>query len=195
MNKTPPQANISHLSWTKILMGSIVFYGLHAITTAMYAGWACAGGWTGPMAVAAPHCSFLWEIMTWSRQWYLGIVWLVVGKCVQDFSYAADWVVYKTDIWFNQRRAMYLKSELPAESGAGNFYQEFEKTKARYKTRSTKKRKVNGGDLSAEESSGRRLPPGALSIGGFPAEEWSEEKLSKVTWNDLERVRDYDRGD
>ena len=47
---------------------------------------------------------------------------------------------------------------------------------------------------ASEEKAGGKQSIPELSIGGLPAMEWPEEKNLDISWEDLELVRDYDRG-
>ena len=97
MSKNSPQPNITHITWTKIIMGTMLFYGSHVLSTHIYSSGVCVGGMYGPAFIATPHCKFLFEIMTWSRSWYITITWMVAAKLVQDLSWGLDFIIFKSE--------------------------------------------------------------------------------------------------
>lgn len=89
-----PTANISQITWLKIFLSTTLLYTLHWGSTTIYSNY-CTNGWMGVAMVTAPHCTMAFNIMSWSRQWYMAICWIMVAKVVQDVSYGVEWMVYK----------------------------------------------------------------------------------------------------
>ena len=133
MSKNTPQPNITHITWTKIIMGTILFYGSHVLSTHIYASGVCVGGIYGPAFIATPHCKFLFEIMNWSRSWYITIVWMVAAKLVQDLSWGLDFLIFKTEQAFTKKHefSASIYSEIHNESNFLNRGYESQKKKQR----------------------------------------------------------------
>ena len=92
-----PSANISQITWIKVFLSTTLLYTLHLGSTKIYSNY-CTSGWMGAALMTAPHCTMSFNIMTWSRQWYIAICWIMVAKIVQDVSCGVEWLIYKGDI-------------------------------------------------------------------------------------------------
>ena len=106
-----PSRDIAHLTWPKIIFGSIILYLIHVGSVYFYASPACMGGWFGPAMVASPHCRFLFDIVTWSRQWYLAIVWLFVAKLTQDLAYTVEYLLFQFKFPKISKNMLHVTSE------------------------------------------------------------------------------------
>ena len=126
-----PTANIAQITWLKVFLSTTLLYTLHWGSTTIYSNH-CASGWMGAAMVTAPHCSMAFNIMTWSRQWYMAICWIMVAKIVQDVSFGVEWLIYKGDTTITKetRKQAQLwtgaqaEKEMPvAEFQPGSLYQ------------------------------------------------------------------------
>ena len=96
-----PTPTISHITWVKVMLTTTILYTIHWSSTFFYSNY-CATGWMGAALITAPHCSMSFNIMDWSRQWYLATCWIMVAKIVQDVSYFVEWIIYKGDSGISQ---------------------------------------------------------------------------------------------